>query len=114
MGKIRTEEQWRSIFAEWESSGEAGRAWCVKNDIKYSTFRSWYRNLYPMVNEPTETVGTQGEVSSQWVEAVGAANPPSQEKTSAVTITMGAFTVTAEKGFDEETLAGVFRALKSS
>ena len=31
-------DDWRSIFAEQEASGESGKAYCRAKDIAYSTF----------------------------------------------------------------------------
>ena len=38
-------DDWRSIFAEQEASGESGKAYCRARGIAYSTFGYWRRKL---------------------------------------------------------------------
>ena len=38
-------DNWRSIFADQEASGESGKAYCRANGIAYSTFNYWRGKL---------------------------------------------------------------------
>jgi hypothetical protein len=66
-------------ISRWRQSGLTQKAWCVKNDIAYSSFHYWYRRyrsvvqpetgekpdgrFVPLLVEPSPATGTWCEVS---------------------------------------------------
>ena len=83
---------WQQCIADWKQSGQGIKAWCKLNDIKYSTFQYWRRNLNENCNN---------EVSTGFIEL-----PAKAERFTDVGIEIfaGPVCIRLQRDFDEATL----------
>ena len=51
---LNLEREWKIKFEEFKKSGLSVRAWCEKNNTKYTTFHYWIKRFKPLEQEVPE------------------------------------------------------------
>lgn len=110
--KKTTEAERQRYVEECQNSGKSKRAWCREKGIPYTTFANWVKNT-----RSTDQYETSCDV--QWADVTpGAETTDSGEaetvglKPQRIRLVGGGFEISVERGFDEDTLASVLRAVR--
>lgn len=93
-------EVWGQRIAACRNSGMTIREWCSQEGVSEKTYYYWQCKLYQMVAEESSFV----EIS---------ATPVSSCNGVVATVQIGGMSASVHPGADEQTLASLFRAMKS-
>jgi len=106
----RTNDEWRTLFAEHSASGQTMEDWCAAKGINYITMNDRGYRLKRMDKKSKQKPQHKelNATSSVWIE-VKAERLPKQ--TADISIACGGFTVTVTAGYDAGMLTETLRAV---
>jgi len=128
----RTTEEWRSLLAEQQSSGQTQEEWCVAKGVNLYTMRDRARRIRRQDEKAASHAGLQSvdwlEVNPKTLmaaEAVGipvsgvaschepvSTAAPSEKKSIDIRVTRGEWTIIVSAGFELKLLADVLRVVR--